>query len=173
MARHRPRLTLIEAALLLSLFGVVMAVFVPSFLRRVRTNKIDEASELLAELSRRTGAYYVAHGEDCLPPSAGPTPEVPTMEPSEVDFSAPETPGHETWQALGFGAEHPVRFSYEYSASRSGCGLAASEAPVSIVFRARGDLDGDGVLSTFERRATLDAGRFRPADALRVERRTE
>ncbi len=173
MARSRPRLTLLEAALLLSLSALVLAVFVPSFTRRIRTNKIDEAPELLAELSRRTAAYYAAHPAGCLPPPAGPAPSAPAMEPDELDFSAPETPGHTTWSALGFEPGRPVRFSYQYLPSESGCGLREAEAPIRVVFRAHGDLDGDGVLSTFELHAKIEQGRFTPAEELRVDRRTE
>ena len=59
MSRGRPRLSLLEAALLLCIVGTVVAVFVPTFMDRVRTNKIIEASELLQELSDRTAAYDV------------------------------------------------------------------------------------------------------------------
>ena len=173
MARSRTRLTLLETALLLSLTALVLAIFVPSFARRLRTNKIEEASALLAELSRATAAYYAAHPTGCLPPAAGPAPREPTPEPRDLTFAAPETPGQVTWSALGFEPAGPVRFSYEYLPSESGCGLREAEAPIWIVFRARGDLDGDGVLSTFERHARIDQGRFTPAEVLRVDRRTE
>jgi hypothetical protein len=166
-------LTLLEAALLLSLSALVLAVFVPSFVRRVRTNKIDEAPELLAELSRRTAAYYAAHPTGCLPPGAGPAPGAPARKPEELDFSSPETPGHATWRALAFQPGRPVRFSYQYLPRESGCGLRETEAPIPIVFRAQGDLDGDGVLSTFELRAKIEQGRFTPAEELRVHQRTE
>lgn len=177
MARSGTRLSLIEAALLLCLIGTVLAVFVPTFLRRVRTNKISEASELLRELSRRTAAYYEASWSPmqrhCLPPSAGPTPEAPTQSPEDVDFSSADISGHATWAALGFQPDRPVRFSYQYTPARDGCDLEAADEPLEIVFRARGDLDGDGVLSTFERRATVQSGTFAPADALLSHQRTE
>jgi type II secretory pathway pseudopilin PulG len=166
-------LTLLETALVLSLSGVVLAVFIPTFMRRVRTNKIHEAAELLSEMSRRASAYYERHERDCLPAGAGPTPESPTVESHEVDFWSPETPGHGIWRALEVRPERPIRYSYEYAPSASGCGLSKSETPVSIVFRARGDLDGDGVLSTFERHATVGPGGFTPSDVLLVHQRTE
>jgi hypothetical protein len=42
-----------------------------------------------------------------------------------------------------------------------------------VVFRAEGDLDGDGVRSTFERSAAVGRDGFMPAKALLVHRRTE
>lgn len=175
MARGGPKLSLIEAALLLSLLGIVVAIFVPTFVRRVRTNKISEAATLLEAMSRGANAYYDtswSSGEQhCLPPAAGPTPEAPTVDSRQVDFSAPETRGHETWRALGFQPDRPVRYSYEYLPSRAGCDL--DEAPSTVVFRAQGDLDDDGVRSTFERHATTTSDGLQPDGILRVHRRTE
>jgi hypothetical protein len=168
---------LIEAALLLCLIGIVLAVFVPTFLRRVRTNKISEASELLREMSVRTAAYYSTSWDTgkrhCLPPTAGPTPETPTVDSEEVDFFSPEQPGHLTWEALGFQPNHPVRYSYSFTPSRHGCGLIGSDELGSVSFRAEGDLDGDGVRSIFERRATLEADGLKPPEMVHVHQRIE
>jgi type II secretory pathway pseudopilin PulG len=168
---------LIEAALLLSLLAVVLAVFVPTFVRRVQTNKITEASEQLANMSRGAQAYFATSWSqserDCLPPSAGPTPEAPTVDPKAVDFFSEETPGHATWKALSFQPDRAVRFSYRYTASQDGCGLLEAVTDVAVTFRAEGDLDGDGVLSTFERRASIGRDGFVPAESLRVHQRTE
>lgn len=177
MARSRPRLNLIEAALLLCLFAVVLAVFVPTFVRRVRTNKINEASLLLQEMSDRAAAYYAtdwASGKrHCLPAAAGPTPKTPSVDSVEVDFSAADESGHVSWEALGFQPDHPIRYSYTYTPTRHGCDLLSADASVEISFRAEGDLDGDGVRSTFERRGSLEADGLRPAAALRVHQRIE
>ncbi|MBW1760457.1 MAG: hypothetical protein DRH30_05065 [Deltaproteobacteria bacterium] len=170
-------MSLIEAALLLCLTGIVLAVFVPTFLSRVRTNKVNEAAELLQEMSDRAAAYYATSWDTgkryCLPPSAGPTPATPTVELAEVDFFADGQSGHASWEALGFQPGRPVRFSYSYTPSHDGCELIGGDELVSVTFRAEGDLDGDLVPSTFERRATLDAEGLKPADALHVHQRTE
>ena len=168
---------MIEAALLLCLIGIVLAVFVPTFLRRVRTNKVNEAAEILQEMSDRAAAYYATSWDDgqryCLPPSAGPTPAVPTVESVEVDFFADDEAGHSTWEALGFQPDRPVRYSYTYAPSRDGCALGETEDVVTITFRAEGDLDGDVVRSTFERRATLEPSGWKPANSLHVHQRVE
>ena len=168
---------MIEAALLLCLTGIVLAVFVPTFLSRVRTNKVNEAAELLQEMSDRAAAYYATSWDTgkryCLPPRAGPTPATPTVELAEVDFFADGQSGHASWEALGFQPGRPVRFSYSYTPSHDGCELIGGDELVSVTFRAEGDLDGDLVPSTFERRATLDAEGLKPADALHVHQRTE
>ena len=177
MARVGTRLSLIEVALLLCLLGVVLAIFVPTFVRRVRTNKINEAAELLQTMSLRASAYYdttwSSSKRHCLPPGAGPTPEAPTVDSEEVDFFSSEVSGHATWEALDFQPARPIRFSYEFMPSRDGCELGVGPEPGTVVFRAEGDLDGDGVRSTFERRATIGREGFRPSDALLVHQRTE
>jgi hypothetical protein len=168
---------LIEAALLLCLTGIVLAVFVPTFLRRVRTNKIAEASELLREMSARTAAYYTTSWDTgkshCLPPGAGPTPATPTVDSEEVDFFGPEQTGHATWEALGFQPDHPIRYSYSFTPSRHGCDLIGGDDLGSVSFRAEGDLDGDGVRSIFERRATFGPDGLKPPEASHVHQRIE
>lgn len=168
---------MVEAALLLSILGAALAVFVPTFLRRLRTNKIAEASELLQEMSTRTAAYYATSWDEgrvhCLPTAAGPTPAMPSVDPVEVDFSSEEAVGRDTWIALGFQPERPIRYRYQYAPGRAGCDLGMSEPATSITFRAEGDLDGDDVFSTFERRATIDRDGFAPAEALHIDQRTE
>jgi len=166
-------LTLLEAALLVSLLAVVLAIFVPTFVRRLRTNKLDEASEVLEQMSQGARAYYERNQRDCLPSAAGPTPELPSVDPAIVDFADESTAGAETWTALGVQPERPLRFSYEYAPSQSGCGLSSVETSVEVVFRARGDLDGDGVPSTFERRASIDRDGFHESEALLVHQRIE
>jgi type II secretory pathway pseudopilin PulG len=167
----------IEVALLLSLLSVVLAVFVPTFLRRVRTNKVNEASELLQAISHRTRAYYEtawsSSERHCLPKAAGPTPPTPTVDPQDVDFFSPEEPGSPTWRALDFQPDRPVRFSYSFVPNRDGCLLDEAGDSVAVVLRAQGDLDGDGVRSTFEHRAVVDRDGFTPAEALLVHQRTE
>lgn len=170
-------MSLLEAALLACLLATVLAIFIPTFARRIRTNKIDEAPELLSELSARTAAYYATSSDGqrtgCLPPPAGPTPLNPDVEAEAIDFASSDAVGHETWEALGFRPERPIRYSYSYVPSTHGCGLGAEGPPVTISFRAHGDLDGDGVRSTFERRARVDADGWQDAEVLHVHQRVE
>jgi type II secretory pathway pseudopilin PulG len=177
LPRGRPKLSLLEAALVLSLIGIVLAIFVPTFCRRLRTSKIDEASELLEEMSARAAAYYATRWADgrsrCLPPAAGPTPPEPLVDAEQIDFHAPEARGHETWKALGFQPDHPTRYSYAFTPTKHGCDLIGTEHVGTVSFRAVGDLDGDGVRSTFERRATLGPNGWEQADMLHVQQRIE
>ena len=81
-------MTLVEAALLVCIAGVLLAVMIPAFARALRTSKIAEATEELASMHRAAASYYAArHGERrdrlvrCLPAQAGPAPAMPSDDP--------------------------------------------------------------------------------------------
>ncbi|HEY8431047.1 MAG TPA: hypothetical protein VIL20_21860 [Sandaracinaceae bacterium] len=185
MTRPRRRLQGLsswEIAAIICVVGSVLAVFVPAFLRELRTSKTSEATEHLELLYQRSAAYFVARHprEDgpartrCLPATAGPTPRVPTGEPREVDFWADDALGSATWRALDFQPPIPVRYSYTYEPTASGCDLRSPEGTYLLTIRAEGDLDGDGERSIFERRARAnDDGELEPSDILYVRDRVE
>jgi type II secretory pathway pseudopilin PulG len=173
--RRRAGLTLIEAGILVCVVGIVLAVFVPTFVRELRTSKVSEAASELGRMHDATAAYYAArHGHRgsmtrCLPPAAGPTPATGSTTPVEVDFLAapaantdddaadatdPPADGSTTWRALAFTPQRPIRFRYTFISAAAGCDL---EGQHLVTFRAEGDLDGDGKHSIFERMAGQNA----------------
>ncbi|MGE0789720.1 MAG: hypothetical protein AB7S26_28870 [Sandaracinaceae bacterium] len=163
-ARRREGITLVEAAVVVCVVGIVLAVFIPTFVRELRTSKTSEAVEHLSILSDRAAAYFATEFPQeegptlrrCLPPTAGPTPRAPTVDPAPVRFDAEETPGHATWQALGFSPRYDVRYAYTFEPTSSGCGLRSPEGSYLLTLRAEGDLDDDGERSLFERRMAAD-----------------
>jgi type II secretory pathway pseudopilin PulG len=172
--------TLLEAALVLSLTGVLLAAFLPTFLAHVQTSKIAEATGVLAALHQHAAAYYEAERtvgsrklRGCLPEPAGPFPELPNSQPVEVDFSA-DAKGAATWLALGLGGPKPLRYSYEVAVPSPGCGVALPNEP-AITFRAHGNLDGDDAHSLLERSAAASADGLTlvPHGPLRMIARTE
>lgn len=179
--KRRAGMTLVEASALVCVAGVLLAVFVPTFVRHLHTSKAAEASEQLAELHRLSAAYYEGRhlGADrhlhqrCLPDAAGPAPTQPTADPVTVDFAAGTTPGAATWSALGFSPVDPTRFTYTLTPTVAGCGITAGGRAHVLVLTAEGDLDGDGVRSHFERRATVRGDELVPTGVLLVSGRTE
>lgn len=113
--------------------GITAAVAIPSFINYVKRSKTSEARANLASIYAGLEGYYAANGS--LPPSAPPTRAVPG--PEMVIFPVGS---HPTWTALGFEPRDPQYYSYELETHPDG----------TFVIRARGDLDGDGVLSVFE-----------------------
>jgi len=172
-------MTLIETALVLSLTGVLLAAFVPTFLKHVQTSKLAEATDTLASLHRHAVAYYEApreiagaHVDACLPESAPPHPEAPSSDRVDVDFLAAPR-GAETWRALGRTAPASLRYSYEVVVPEPGC--RARGRAVALTVRAYGNLDGDDQQALLERSAVpSDDGRtLVPHGPLRIEARTE
>ena len=174
---------MVEAALVVCILGVGLAVFIPTFLSKVQTSKIGEASTHLAQIYRSAASYYESaqplEGDEgvrhrCLPPLAGPTPAMPTEDAARVDFAAEGVEGAATWSALAFSPEEPLRYSYTFTPVEAGCGVEVEPGRALITIEARGDLDGDGQTSLFERSATLDEdGLWTPLGLLYVSDRVE
>jgi hypothetical protein len=72
-----------------------------------------------------------------------------TPEPNKQKFT-----GGQGAQALGFSIADYVYFGYGLDSSDSSCGHTAAQDVYT--FRAEGDLDGDGVNSTFELATSTD-----------------
>lgn len=181
LAGRQAGLSLVETAALVSLSGVLLAVFVPNFVRHLHFSKVAEASQRLDDLYRGTAAYYATErllagvsARGCLPESAGPTPSEPSETPVDVDFLAPEVAGRDTWRELGFG-EGSLRYSYQVLVEQPGCAPRTAPVYPAVIFRASGDLDGDGVRSTLERTGSIsqDQRALLPNIPLRITQRTE
>jgi len=144
----------VEAALGFAILGSVLAVAIPAFFRDLRSSRFAEPTEGLAHLGEGAVAYAASHlvGE-AFPPSAPLTPAHPPRGIMAADpFGTWQTP---TWQALGFppprasgrafteGQPHAFSFAFDST---------LSPARSSFVAHAHGDLDGNGVMSTFELR---------------------
>ena len=177
---RRAGLSSVEVASLVSVVGILLAVALPTLGRTIRPSKLTEASEQLDALYASVAAYYAtprpaAQGgvTHCLPAPAGPTPEAPSQSALHTDFSAQSAQGASSWQALGFTPQQPLRFRYTVTPAAWGCNRNLADG-TPIVLRAEGDLDGDGLYSSFERRArTLPAGKLQADGMLHVQDRIE
>jgi len=136
--------------------GVLAAVAIPAFVKYQRRAKTTEPLMNLRKLYDGAVMYYTEEyatrtGEllpHSFPQSAGPTPPSTACRGGDsVEHSSTrETWRAPTWSSLGFSIVGPHRYRYEFISD--GRGFTA---------RATGDLDCDGVLSTFERVGTIDA----------------
>lgn len=132
------RFTPIELALAVSLLGCISAVAVPTCIREVHASRFVEPTSGLTRLGAASVAYATIVGT--FPETAPLTPSVPPRGKKEVDPAG--TWDGPTWSALGFRASpEGVPHAYSFALEATGTGFVA---------RARGDLDGDGILSTFE-----------------------
>jgi type II secretory pathway pseudopilin PulG len=154
-SRARTRhFALLELAIAFAIGGSLVAVAVPTFLREVHASRLVEPVEGLARLGEAAVAYAEEHtpsrgssgapGGPAFPPSAPMTPSAPPRGHCEVD--PPAAWDGPTWTALGFrpvpaGTPHCFAFAFD---------SASSPPKSSFRAHAHGDLDGDGISSTFE-----------------------
>ena len=158
-------LTPIELAVAFGIGGSVLAVFVPVFIRNVHVSRMNEPLEGLRRISAR--ALQLADGASqakAFPESAPLTPsQVPR---GELARDLPGTWNHPTWRLLDFSFDVPHAYSFEL-VSKNGPDVS------TFVATARGDLDGDGVLSTFESSGSIKPGQAPVSFPLEVTREIE
>lgn len=153
-ARQRG-LTSVEAALVIALGGTLLAVAVPTFVRELHASRFAEPVDGLSRLSAAAIAY--AHDRppaEAFPPTAPLTPSSPPRATREVDPVGAWD--HPTWQALHFRATPegvPHAFAFGFDTTRQ-------PGRSAFVAHAHGDLNGNGVVSTFEVRGhfSVDEG---------------
>ncbi len=172
-------ITLVEAAIGLSLVLSVAAIALPAFARNLVSSKLVEPVDGLGRIG--AAACALVAGGKPLPPSAPLTPADVPRGQRVVD--PPGTWESPTWRELGFhptenGAPHAFSFAFDDTttaqvprisgpAALPGA-VAAPPAPIlhpSFKAASHGDLDGDGVTSTFEIRSQPTAGEIRSQPA--------
>ena len=135
-------LTPLEAASAFSIFGSVLAIAIPAFVRNLHASRLVEPIDGLSHIAAKAAAIAASQpAESAYPDSVGLTPEqVPRGGPVS---DPPGTWDHPTWRQLdvSFASPHSYSFAFE---SRNAPGKATYRAV------AHGDLDGDGLVSTFE-----------------------
>ena len=143
-ARSR-RFTPVELAIGFALVGSLLAIAVPTFAREVHASRFVEPVDGLQRIGASAIAYGRAHPvAQAFPTSAPMTPPVPPRGHCEAD--SPGTWEQPTWVALDFrpaapGAPHCFAFGFDSTLSATRSFFRAD---------AHGDLDGDGIVSTFE-----------------------
>jgi prepilin-type N-terminal cleavage/methylation domain-containing protein len=152
--------TLIELMVTVAIMGILSSVAIPAFGRIMNRSKTAETSGNLDAMFKNAAAYYTSErttrgqvssvAGHCTVDDAGPSPVVPTK------FKQP-FPGDPSFQALGFGVADLVYYSYGLASGSGvgGCSQASNE-PNLYTFFANGDLDGDGIYSTYELAAGSD-----------------
>ncbi len=172
MARSRSAL---EFAVAIAVGGSLLAVALPSFIRNLSFSKLSEPIDGLDTIVTNAIAY--SHNRPqaiSFPPSAPLTPaQVPRGEAVE---DAPNVWRHLTWLSLKFGffdfthnRPVPHRFAFKFDSA-----LDPQTGTMRFVATAHGDLDGDGVLSTFEVRGErLPGRRTRVLPGMFVDREVE
>jgi len=120
---------------LLLIIPITAAIAIPAFINYVKRSKTLEAESELRSLAMTVTDRCLA-GEDLSGLRAGPLPVVPGSLQSVPAWQA--DPG---FARLGWQAASPVRYSYQIE--------PAGHDAAQLTLRARGDLDDDGLLSSY------------------------
>lgn len=156
-------IVVIVLALVIPIVGIVAVFGIYGVRRYIANAKTAEARNTIGALASDAVTAYETGGEvlpdgtvkrRICPSASAPVPDDRNLVRARKYASAPAD-----WQAdlganAGFACLHfemptPQYFQYEYEAT-----------PTSFVARAHGDLDGDGVFSTFEVRGQLVGDRL-------------
>lgn len=123
------------------LVGVSSAVAIPAFVRYTQRAQSSEAKITTRQIYQMA---MMRQMEDKLPDSAPLTPPDDPCKAGGSSYTATATTWkHPTWVGLGFAPIGEQRYRYAFERTADG-----------FVVRAIGDLDCDGVQSTYEMRAT-------------------
>ena len=134
-------LTWVEMAAIFAAAGSLLAATVPAFVENLEASRLAEPIEGLGTIAARASVLAAGQpAERAYPASVELTPAAVPRGKRILDM--PGTWDQPTWQRLGFRFDRPHAFSFSFH-SVNQKGYATFEA------RAHGDLDGDGVLSTF------------------------
>jgi type IV pilus assembly protein PilA len=150
--RGKSGFTLIELMIVVAIIAILATLAIPAYLGYVRRSKTGEAAVYLNNMFKAASAYYSAPRTTqglsstitgyCTVASATPSPTPPDTR--KQTFTADQN-----FRDLGFTPSDKVYYEYSLVSEIATCGNAASDALIYTLM-ARGDLDGDGTLSTFE-----------------------
>ena len=140
-----------------AIVGVMSAVAIPAFMKYIKRSKTSEATLNIQNLFDGAVAYAHTRADKdspIVPESTPLTPGNPTQFMCKNGQShkyqpTPATFEHPTWQALNFAITNPFFYAYQFESKNQG-------GKSMFTVRAVGDLDCDGILSTFERVGYMD-----------------
>jgi hypothetical protein len=158
-------LTPLELAALVSLSGTIAATMIPTFLRNVHASRLSEPVEGL----KRMAAHATLRAAGLPPESAYPesAPFTPAVTPrGELVLDPPGTWDTPTWRTLDFAFDAPHAYSFAFESSNS-------DSRSTFSARARGDLDGDGVTSSFSISGSVERGAEPKLQPLEINREVE
>ena len=158
-------LTPLELAAAVSLAGTIAATMIPNFLRNLHASRLSEPVEGL----KRIAAHATLRAAGLPPESAYPesAPFTPAVTPrGELVLDPPGTWDSPTWRTLDFAFDAPHAYSFAFES-------ANTDARSTFTARARGDLDGDGVTSSFAISGSVERGAEPKLEPMEINREVE
>lgn len=147
------------------------AVALPAFLKYIKRAKTSEATMNIRKVFDGSVVHFAMQPNPAtatFPPSVGPTPAiVPGTTPCNYAMDPnPALWEHPTWQALNFEVDDSHYYVYQYDSS----GVGENAQFTASAF---GDLDCDGVFSTFVRFGEVQNGEVSGSAGLYIQNELE
>jgi type IV pilus assembly protein PilA len=157
--------TLIELMIVVAIIGILAAVAIPAFMKYIRRSKTVEATMNVRKMFDSSVSYYEAEHSNTtgqilakqFPNPVGPSPGAKGSNCGNTgDKFAPNPANFQdaggSWSALNFSVDDPFYFVYQYVS-------AGQDVAANFQAFAYGDLDCDGIFSTFMRNGVVLADR--------------